>query len=188
MNSAALKPSLVVLPVRQEERGAWRGLMQQHHYLGFEHPHRGVALLHRQPGRAVGGSSGLGIGGLEDDPGAAAPSIFLPPASAPPPTAAPPPLGAHGPVGPVVAASSSGRPESSRHGPDGTAPPSSARSAWPPAAGSTDPSPSPRRAPLGAPPRRAAAVAGAQASLCGPPARRRAEPPRCPVSTAGTSG
>jgi hypothetical protein len=38
MNSAAPKPRLVVRPVRQEERGAWRGLMQQHHYLGFEHP------------------------------------------------------------------------------------------------------------------------------------------------------
>ena len=38
MNSAASKPRLVVRPVRQEERGAWRELMQQHHYLGFEHP------------------------------------------------------------------------------------------------------------------------------------------------------
>ena len=38
MNSAAPKPRLEVRPVRQEERGAWRGLMQQHHYLGFEHP------------------------------------------------------------------------------------------------------------------------------------------------------
>ena len=35
MNSAAPKPHLVV---RQEERGAWRALMQQHHYPGFEHP------------------------------------------------------------------------------------------------------------------------------------------------------
>lgn len=38
MKSAASRPSLVVRPVRQEERAAWRGLMQQHHYLGYEHP------------------------------------------------------------------------------------------------------------------------------------------------------
>src|ERR1019366_8253481 len=38
MESAAPKPCLVVRPVRQEERAAWRALMQQHHYLGFEHP------------------------------------------------------------------------------------------------------------------------------------------------------
>jgi len=38
MDSAASKPSRVVRPVRQEERAAWRELMQQHHYLGFEHP------------------------------------------------------------------------------------------------------------------------------------------------------
>jgi len=38
MNSAAPEPSLVVRPVRQEERAAWRELMQQHHYLGFQHP------------------------------------------------------------------------------------------------------------------------------------------------------
>lgn len=38
MESTASKPSLVVRPVRQEERGAWRALMRQHHYLGFEHP------------------------------------------------------------------------------------------------------------------------------------------------------
>ena len=37
MNSAESKPSLVVRPVRQEERAGWRALMQQHHYLGFEH-------------------------------------------------------------------------------------------------------------------------------------------------------
>ena len=38
MGIAAPKSSLVVRPVRQEERGAWRELMQQHHYLGFQHP------------------------------------------------------------------------------------------------------------------------------------------------------
>src|SRR6202451_2512968 len=38
MESTAPKPSLVVRPIRQEERGAWRALMRQHHYLGFEHP------------------------------------------------------------------------------------------------------------------------------------------------------
>ena len=37
MESIAPKTSLVVRPVRQEERGDWRALMQQHHYLGFEH-------------------------------------------------------------------------------------------------------------------------------------------------------
>jgi len=37
MNSAAAKLGLVVRPVRQQERAAWRALMQQHHYLGFEH-------------------------------------------------------------------------------------------------------------------------------------------------------
>ena len=37
MNSRGSKPDLVVRPVRQEERVAWRALMQQHHYLGFEH-------------------------------------------------------------------------------------------------------------------------------------------------------
>ena len=37
MNSAAPKARVEVRPVRQEERGAWRELMQQHHYLGFEH-------------------------------------------------------------------------------------------------------------------------------------------------------
>ena len=38
MERGAPKASLVVRPVRQEERAAWRELMQQHHYLGFEHP------------------------------------------------------------------------------------------------------------------------------------------------------
>jgi len=38
MERVAPKASLVVRPVRQEERGAWRELMQRHHYLGFEHP------------------------------------------------------------------------------------------------------------------------------------------------------
>jgi hypothetical protein len=38
MESAALKPRLEVRPIRQEERVAWRALMQEHHYLGFEHP------------------------------------------------------------------------------------------------------------------------------------------------------
>src|SRR3989304_4098091 len=43
MNSeAAAEPwsvqALVVRPVRQEERAGWRELMQQHHYLGFQHP------------------------------------------------------------------------------------------------------------------------------------------------------
>ena len=38
MISAAPKPRLVVRPVRQEERAAWRELMQHHHYRGFEHP------------------------------------------------------------------------------------------------------------------------------------------------------
>jgi len=38
MESAALRSQLVVRPVRQEERGAWRALMQQHHYLGYQHP------------------------------------------------------------------------------------------------------------------------------------------------------
>lgn len=37
MGSAALKPRLEVRPIRQEERVAWRSLMQEHHYLGFEH-------------------------------------------------------------------------------------------------------------------------------------------------------
>ncbi|MGP8243848.1 MAG: ISAs1 family transposase [Bryobacteraceae bacterium] len=38
MNSAGSRPRLVVRPIRQEERTAWRALMQRHHYLGFEHP------------------------------------------------------------------------------------------------------------------------------------------------------
>jgi len=38
MNSAGSQPSLMVRPVWQEERAAWRELMQRHHYLGFEHP------------------------------------------------------------------------------------------------------------------------------------------------------
>jgi hypothetical protein len=37
MESAALKPHLEVRPIRQEERPGWRALMQQYHYLGFEH-------------------------------------------------------------------------------------------------------------------------------------------------------
>lgn len=37
MGSGTSKARLVVRPVRQEERAVWRELMQQHHYLGFEH-------------------------------------------------------------------------------------------------------------------------------------------------------
>ena len=38
--------------------------MQEHHYLGFEHP-IGESLLCRQPRRKLGGFARLGIGGVE---------------------------------------------------------------------------------------------------------------------------
>jgi hypothetical protein len=38
MDSGGLSARLVVRPVRQEERAAWRERMQRHHYLGFAHP------------------------------------------------------------------------------------------------------------------------------------------------------
>jgi hypothetical protein len=38
MESVATKPGLLVRPVRQEEQRTWRELMQEHHYLGYEHP------------------------------------------------------------------------------------------------------------------------------------------------------
>ena len=65
MESAALKPRLEVRPIRQEERVAWRALMQEHHYLGFEHPIGESLCYVASRDEKLGGAAGLGIGGVE---------------------------------------------------------------------------------------------------------------------------
>ena len=67
MESGETDARLLVRPVRQEARVAWRELMQQHHYLGYEHPlGESLCYVASREGRWVGllgwGSAALKCG------------------------------------------------------------------------------------------------------------------------------
>ena len=91
---------------------------------GVDQPRR---LAARRPGAADRGPLGDTALVLEEDPGLAAPSVFLPPASAPEPTGAPRLHSVRALAGRAAANSSSWPPGSSTRGRDGTAPRCAAR-------------------------------------------------------------